>query len=85
MDDNAYNLIVNSINIRRENIAAVREQMCSLFQLQQDQLDKLFSDKPLRIIKNINYSKAQYYRDAIIKAGMECRIESITVIQKTPP
>lgn len=84
MESNTYNLIINSANINKENIAAAREQLCTLFQLQQNQLDKLFSNKPLRIIKDINYTRAQHYRDAIVKAGVECKIETSSQEQENP-
>ena len=84
MDNSSYSLIVNSAKINQENIAKARDKICSLFNLQQKQLDKIFSGKPVRLAKNIDHAKAQRYHDAIVKIGVECQIKASSLKQENP-
>lgn len=83
MGSNKYNLIVNSAKISKQNIAVARTKANSLLQLQQSQLDKLFSGRPVRIFKDVEHKVAQRYRDAIEKIGLECLIETSTKQQES--
>ena len=75
MENSRYNLIINSSTVTNENVANARQQMSSFFKLRKDEVDKLFCNKPLRIVKEIDYMKAQQYRNEIVKMGMTCKIE----------
>lgn len=75
MGRSTHSLIINSANVNEEHIAEVRARMGELFQLKDEQLDKVFSGKPLRFIKNIDHDTAQRYCTAIDEIGMTCQIE----------
>jgi len=76
MENSTYSLIVNSAKINQENISEARDKICSLFKLQQNQLEKIFSGKPVRLAKDIGYVKAQHYHDVIVKTGVACQIKA---------
>ena len=82
MDDKTYNLIINSENIKKERITDARNKMGELFQLKDVQLDKIFSGKFIRFIKNINYDSAQHFQNAIKEIGFVCQIEDVSVKQE---
>jgi len=84
MESSTYSLIVNSAKINQENIAEARNKICSLFKLQQKQLDKIFSGKSVRLAKDIDYIKAQHYHAAIVKIGVECQIKASSLKQENP-
>ncbi len=84
MGNSTYSLIVNSAKINQKNITEARDKISSLFKLQQNQLDKIFSGESIRLAKDIDYIKAQHYHDAIVKTGVECQIKASTPKQKNP-
>ena len=82
MDNNSYNLIVNSANLEKDRLAEARDKMAKLFQLKAMQLEKIFSGKPIRFIKNIDHDSAQRYQNAIKDIGLVCQIEDVPVEQE---
>lgn len=84
MGNTTYNLIINSAKMNKENIAEAREKMGDSFHLKSEQLDKLFSGKPIRFLKNLDSDSAQRYSNAIKETGMACLIEDISIKEVTP-
>jgi hypothetical protein len=84
MGSDKYNLTINSAKISKDDVAVARTKIRSLLQLQQSQLDKLFSNRPIRLFKDVEYEVAQQYSDAIKIIGLECLIEASSKQQEIP-
>ncbi len=63
------------IAVGRE-LGEVKRNLSSLFQIDEGQVDRLFTGQPVSIKKEIDYQTALKYKDALERAGAICRVEA---------
>jgi len=72
-----YKVIFDSGKIRRWRLRWVKKNLAARFRLDEKKLERLFSDKPVTVKRNISFERALRIRRAIEESGGTCRIKSM--------
>jgi len=70
----SYNIIFRGEIARGRDIREVRKNLASLFKVNNEKIEKLFSGRSVSIKKKVDQSTAMKYKAAIEKAGAICSI-----------
>ena len=69
MEKASYNIIFRGEIAEGKDIGEVKKNLASLFKVNDEKIEKLFSGRPVNIKKNVEQSTALKYKAAIEKAG----------------
>lgn len=71
----SYRLIFEGRIVPGREIEEVRRNLRSLFNIDDDRIERLFAGQPILIKKDVDYETALKYKDAFERAGAICRLE----------
>lgn len=77
MSDNEYRVVFIGELVDPDRRDVVQRNLATLFGTTAGTLDKLFGSNPVVVKKNISREEAVRFRDAIIRCGAFCRIETM--------
>jgi len=77
MSDNDYRVVFIGELVDPDRRSVVKRNLATLFGTTAGTLDKLFGSNPVVVKKNISRAEAIRFRDAIIRCGAFCRIETM--------
>jgi len=72
-----YKVIFDSGKIGRWRLRWVKKNLAARFRLDEKKLERLFSNKPITVKRNISFERALQLRRAIEESGGTCRIKSM--------
>ena len=74
-----YNIIFEGKTAPGKDIDSVKKSLMTFLKTDARGIDRLFSDKPVVIRKNVDTAKAEKYRKAFESAGAECSLMPVEV------
>lgn len=77
MSDNEYRVVFIGELVDPDRREVVKRNLATLFGATAGTLDKLFGSNPVVVKKNLSRDEAIRFRDAIIRCGAFCRIETM--------
>lgn len=77
MEDGLFRVIFIGELVEAEKRDVVKRNLATLFGSTTGSLERLFVDKPIVLKKNLMRDEAIRFRDAIIRCGAFCRIETM--------
>ena len=87
MGQSQYNVVFYGKIVAGQEIQTVKRRLSKLFQASEQQIDALFTGKPVIIKANVEQHTALRYKTAFEKAGAMCRLEPVqddTIIDQPP-
>lgn len=80
-----YRVIFSGEIVEGYAIEEVKEKLAALFKTESARIEQIFKGKALSIKKNIDYTAAQRYCDALQKFGAVCKIMPMAQIKEDVP
>lgn len=77
MGSDKYKVVFDCRTVKRWRLRWVKKNLAARFRLDEKKLERLFSNKPVTVKRNINFERALRIRRAIEEAGGTCRIKSM--------
>lgn len=77
MPDSQYRVVFISDLIEAGKVDVVKRNLATLFGTTAGNLDRLFGSPSIVLKKNLSRDEAERFRDAIIRCGAFCRIETM--------
>ena len=77
MGSEKYKVVFDCRTIKRWRLRWVKKNLAARFRLDEKKLERLFSNKPVTVKRNISFERALRIRWAIEEAGATCRIKSM--------
>lgn len=76
-EDRRYNIVFRGELVSGADPAQVRENLCQLFKMDAERVEKLFVGKPVVVKKNTDQTTAMKMRAMLKKAGAECQMQPV--------
>lgn len=78
MSNERYNLVFRGDIVLGHNLAEVKLRLAKLFKVNETQLERLFSGRPVVIKKSLPKAEADRYSEALFKAGAQVEMQSLS-------
>ncbi|MFC1561239.1 hypothetical protein ACFL4V_02055 [Candidatus Latescibacterota bacterium] len=74
MEETSYSVIFRGEIAEGQDIEEVKKNLAELFKVKSEKIERLFSDKPAIIKKNVDHTTAMKYKSTLEKVGALCSI-----------
>lgn len=72
--DNLFEVLVLGRVVEGQEIQKVKENLTKVFKISSEKVERLLSNKPVIVKKNVSREQAKKIKDIIRKAGAECKV-----------
>ncbi len=85
MTTNRYKLIFEGKIVTGRKIEEVKRNLSSLYKTDNKKIERLFTNQPILIKKDVDYQVAMKYKEAFERTGAICKIEEFQKSEGHPP
>ncbi len=81
-----YNVVFQGEIAAGQNLKEVKGKLSSLFKLDENKIEKLFTGKPVTVGKNVSYDRALHVQKKFKAAGVQCQLVPVggAALRKSP-
>ncbi len=78
-----YNVIFYGEAAQGHTLEEAKSNLATIFKLSAKQIERVFTNKPIMIKKDVDYQRALQYKTAFERAGAVCHVEAVEITPKT--